>query len=407
MTAALTLVLAATAGQPAAPPRPPGLAPDLAPPVHVTAGGRPLDVERSGHAAPCVADLDGDGRPDLLVGQFDGGKMRVYRGGGTSGPPQLGGYDWFQASGSAGTVPNGCRTGFAPSVADLDGDGRADVVSGSRPGHIYLFRRTADGFGGAERAVHPDGKDVDVGEETVVSAADWDGDGKTDLIVGTLHGEVFFLRNVGGRGRPAFAEARRLTAGGRPVEAASGVAAPCAADWDGDGRIDLLLGAEDGSVVWFRNEARAGEPRLGPARPLVPASRLGWDTDVTRRAGEWGVRVKPCVVDWDGDGRPDLLLGDRAGGFQSKPRTTPAEAEEERDALTRLPVLRAEWVAAYQEYAGRGDDAPVELRRRVTRLREEIAQLEAARNRYAVQGMSHGFIWLFRRLPAGAEGGDR
>jgi hypothetical protein len=91
---------------PAAPPRPPGLAADLAPPVHVLVGGKPLDVERSGHAAPCVGDL-GDGKPDLLVGQFDGGKLRVYRNTGTARAPKFDSYTYFVAGGQTGRVPVG------------------------------------------------------------------------------------------------------------------------------------------------------------------------------------------------------------------------------------------------------------------------------------------------------------
>ncbi len=405
MTTALVLVL--TLGQPA--PRPAGLAADLAAPVRLAAGGRAIDVERSGHAAPCVADLDGDGRPDLLVGQFDGGKLRVYRNTAKSGPPRLDGFDWFTASGAPGTVPNGCRTGFAPCVADFDGDGKPDVASGSRPGHVYLFRRTADGFAGGERAVHPDGTDVLVGDETVVTAADWDSDGKADLIVGELQGQVFVLRNVGTPGRPAFAQPQRVTAGGLPVEAAYGIAAPCVADWDGDGRPDLILGAGDGSVVWFRNEARTGEPRLAPARVLVPPSPAAAREVGRREPGDWGERAKPCVFDWDGDGRPDLLVGDTGGWFEAKPRQTAAEAAEEHDALARLPAARAEWAAAYRDYAAAEAEPATprtaELRRTVARLRDEIARLEAVRDRYRVQSMSHGHVWLFRRRPA--EGGAR
>ena len=49
--------------------------PRFHPPVRLKAGGVPIHVEAPGYAAPCLADLDGKGKMDLLVGQFNGGKI--------------------------------------------------------------------------------------------------------------------------------------------------------------------------------------------------------------------------------------------------------------------------------------------------------------------------------------------
>ena len=53
---------------------------EFAPPVRLMAGGVPIRVESPGYAAPCLADLDGKGKMDLLVGQFNQGKMQLFKG---------------------------------------------------------------------------------------------------------------------------------------------------------------------------------------------------------------------------------------------------------------------------------------------------------------------------------------
>jgi hypothetical protein len=80
---------------------------ELAAPVHLEAAGRAIDVEREGHSAPFVGDFDGDGLPDLLVGQFDEGRLRIYRNKGTKGHPKFDSYTWFTAGGKIASVPVG------------------------------------------------------------------------------------------------------------------------------------------------------------------------------------------------------------------------------------------------------------------------------------------------------------
>jgi hypothetical protein len=76
-------------------------------PIHVEAGGKPVDVERIGHSAPFVGDIDGDGLPDLLVGQFHEGRLRIYRNVGTRKEPRFASYEWFHAGGKIAGVPVG------------------------------------------------------------------------------------------------------------------------------------------------------------------------------------------------------------------------------------------------------------------------------------------------------------
>ena len=88
-----TLVLAGTAVAGAA---------EFATPVRLDSGGKAVRVESPGYAAPCWADIDGDGRKDLLVGQFNGGKIRVYR---NLGANKLSAAQWLKADGQTAQVP--------------------------------------------------------------------------------------------------------------------------------------------------------------------------------------------------------------------------------------------------------------------------------------------------------------
>jgi hypothetical protein len=80
---------------------------ELEVPVHVMAGGKPIDVERVGHAAPFIGDFDGDGVFDLLVGEFHEGRLRVYRNVGTNKDPKFESFTWFKVGTELGRVPVG------------------------------------------------------------------------------------------------------------------------------------------------------------------------------------------------------------------------------------------------------------------------------------------------------------
>lgn len=76
--------------------------PQFEPPVRMKADGEFIQVEAPGYAAPCWADVDGDGKKDLLVGQFAGGKIKVYK---NKGNGELAAGEWLQADGKDAEVP--------------------------------------------------------------------------------------------------------------------------------------------------------------------------------------------------------------------------------------------------------------------------------------------------------------
>jgi hypothetical protein len=242
---------------------------------------------------------DGDGRLDMLSG------LTVYRnkGDGDFEPRPL-------LSPDNHIEHPGTGDGWMfTQLADLDGDGRLDLLYGTHSGHIYFHRNLggqpprfdetgrklllADG-----RPIHvgpmPGQKmDFDVlqGARTTFTVADFAGDGRLDLVVGDTYGKLRYYRNVGTRQEPRFASGLEL--GDLKIRVV-----PCAADWDGDGRVNVVASAASGTVVLYRN---LGGGRFAAATPLhfppVP----------------YGPHV--AVTDWNRDGDADLIVGTDYGYF--------------------------------------------------------------------------------------------
>ncbi len=229
--------------------------------------GRPSGV--------ALGDVDGDGGLDAVVADAGGGRVLVYSG--------RAGVMALEAALDVGGTPG------PPVLADMDGDGRPDLVllSGAPDGPEGAARAAAltagnlvtvrlngpSGFG--EGLVYPLGS-----APVAVDAGDLDGDGATDLLVGTRAPDG--LTVLLGDGAGGFAATV-------PAGACADPAGVRLADLDGDGDLDAAAACRgSGSVAVLLN---AGDGTLGPAA-AYPAG---------------GAPGALAVGDVDGDGRPDLV----------------------------------------------------------------------------------------------------
>ena len=193
--------------------------------------GNPIRAEQ--YSAPALGDLDGDGRLDLLVGQKTAeglGQVLFYRNVGTPQAMAFASGVPLAAGGQTLNVPaEGCL-GVFPRAADLDHDGRVDLVLGLATGgvqfcrnlgtdaasHQPIFAAPMDLLAGPAANKQP----INVGKRATPDVADFNGDGRMDLVVGALDGKVRVFLNLASAGMPDFQAAANALAGRRPARCA-------------------------------------------------------------------------------------------------------------------------------------------------------------------------------------------
>jgi hypothetical protein len=273
------------------------------------------EVNAGGYARPCFGDFDGDGDLDVLIGLY-GGTTDYYENVGTPRHADM------QSVGDIliGTV---AASGDAmPFAADLDGDGDLDVVIGQADGTLAYFENigtaTAPDFLERVGVDNPcDG--IDVGGGSFPCLADFDGDGDLDLMIGA-NGIIvpFYFENTGSRTAPAFVERTGTDSPFTDGDVLS-FPTPVAADLDDDGDLDLIVGDSSGSASLFEN--------IGTRKKPTFALRTGADNPFDG-VGVPGGLARPALADLDNDGDVDAMIASADGRvFAFENIGTPANAD--------------------------------------------------------------------------------
>ncbi len=218
-----------------------------------------------------LADLDGDGDRDMVVSNDKPDRKLIYLNDGKGR---------FRVSGTFGDPEWNTRY---VTVADLNGDARPDLIvanrssnpAAPRPSYVCLN----DGAG-----AFPTCAPLATQSATIVVASDLDGDGKTDLVVPHRDGGQNLIFWNDGTGR--FFEPPAAVG-----PATSRIRAAAAADINGDGTIDLVVGDERNGMFMY-----------------IGAGKRAFDAPVAL-GGSAGAPYAIAIADMNRDGKADILVG--------------------------------------------------------------------------------------------------
>jgi hypothetical protein len=233
-----------------------------------------------------VQDLDGDGRPDIVVANYANNTLSILRNIGTAGTLASNSFSAsFQLALASG--PD------VVAIGDLDGDGKPDLAVGN--GAVLSLFRNVSAPGGLDASSFASRVDLPVPDGAIgLVVGDLDGDGRPDLLLGSYLGETMSiyqnLATPGSLTEASFASRLDFVPGGRFHVA-------CFGDLNGDAKPEVAIVTELPShLSVFQNQSTPGN---------LTTNSLGARVDFASGWNAWGV----AVGDLDGDGRPDVVFG--------------------------------------------------------------------------------------------------
>ena len=241
-----------------------------------------------------VVDWNGDGLYDLLLGDRDG-FINLFLNEGSNESPRYGTGVRLKAGGKEIKV----RDPSAPCLVDWNEDGRKDLLVGDGGGYLNLFLNTGSSLSpdyASPGRVQADYEDLDVRRKASPCIVDWNGDGRLDLLVGNWSGELFLFRDEGSKGQPVFGKPIKLNDGKLDVGSDS---SPDMVDLNGDGKKDLIVGNEKGEIFIFLNMGKDQNPQFSNAGEKIPL--------------RFNDSASPRVLPWFRLPFKDLIVVDRYG----------------------------------------------------------------------------------------------
>ena len=224
---------------------------------------------------PAFADIDGDGDQDLVFGDGNG-NLYYYENTGTASAPT-----YTERTGT--TNPwNGIDVGEGAHAefADIDGDGDQDLVVGESDGNLNYYENT--GTASAPTYTVRTGPDnpwngIDVGNQSSPEFVDIDGDGDLDLVIGETSGNLNYYENTGTASVPIYTERTDTDNPWNGIDVGN-FSNPAFADIDGDGDQDLVIGENNGTLLYYENTSLLRLTLTGTAGDDTLEGGIGDDT---------------------------------------------------------------------------------------------------------------------------------